>query len=122
MRACFQFGRVVDDCTGALELSPGYVKALLRRSQASENLEKYDDALEDVKRLLEIDPGLRVARESAPRLERLHKEKMDRMKEEAMGKLKELGNTVLGHFGLSVDNFKVNQDPESGSYSINFER
>lgn len=39
-----------------------------------------------------------------------------------LGKLKELGNSVLGHFGLSVDNFKMKQDPATGSYSINFER
>ncbi|CAM9894116.1 unnamed protein product [Choristocarpus tenellus] len=94
----------------------------MRRAQANEGLEKYDLALEDVKELLEIDPGLRTAKESAPRLEKLQKEKMEKMKDEAIGKLKDLGNSVLGHFGLSVDNFKVKQDPGSGSYSINFER
>lgn len=39
----------------------------------------------DMKMLLEIDPNLKVAREGAPRLEKLHKEKMDKMKDEAIG-------------------------------------
>jgi hypothetical protein len=38
----------------------------------------------------------------------------------ATGKLKELGNTVLGKFGLSLDNFKADKDPVTGSYSIKF--
>ena len=37
-------------------------------------------------------------------------------------KLKELGNTVLGKFGMSLDNFKAEKDPETGSYSINFKQ
>lgn len=41
-----QFEPVIDDCTAALELNPRYVKALLRRAQANEKLEKYDVALE----------------------------------------------------------------------------
>lgn len=42
----FQYETVVDDCTAALELDPRYVKALLRRQQANERLEKYDLAAE----------------------------------------------------------------------------
>ena len=38
------------------------------------------------------------------------------------GKLKELGNTVLGKFGMSLDNFKAEKDPSTGSYSINFKQ
>ena len=40
------------------------------------------------------------------------------MKDEAMGKLKELGNTILGNFGMSLNDFKMSQNPETGSWSI----
>jgi hypothetical protein len=40
------------------------------------------------------------------------------MKTEAMGKLKELGNSFLGNFGMSLDNFKMEQDKTTGSWSI----
>jgi hypothetical protein len=38
------------------------------------------------------------------------------------GKLKELGNSLLGTFGMSLDNFKAVKDPSSGSYSISFQQ
>lgn len=39
----------------------------------------------DVRAVLEIEPGNKLAKESCPRLENLHKEKMDKMKDEAVG-------------------------------------
>jgi hypothetical protein len=39
-----------------------------------------------------------------------------------LGKLKDLGNSLLGNFGLSLDNFKTVQDPKTGSYNIQFEQ
>jgi hypothetical protein len=35
------------------------------------------------------------------------------------GKLKDLGNSILGKFGLSLDNFNFAKDPATGSYSVN---
>jgi hypothetical protein len=40
------FDQVVEDCTEALSFKRSYVKALARRAQAFEKLEKYDEALE----------------------------------------------------------------------------
>ncbi len=51
-------------------------------------------------------------------MQRLYDEKMAKMKDEALGKLKDLGNTILGNFGLSLDNFKMVQDPATGSWSV----
>ena len=36
-------------------------------------------------------------------------------------KLKDLGNSILGNFGMSVDNFKAVKDPATGSYSISYQ-
>lgn len=56
-------------------------------------------------------------RELPPRLEKAKEKEMAEM----MSKLKELGNGILKPFGLSTDMFKMNQDPKTGGYSMNFE-
>lgn len=52
------------------------------------------------------------------RLQKLYDERMNKMKDEALGKLKDLGNSILGNFGMSLDNFKMQQDPKTGSWNI----
>jgi len=52
----FQFEAVEKDCTKALAIDPNYLKVLLRRANAYEELEMLDEAYQDYKKILEIDP------------------------------------------------------------------
>jgi len=110
----------VTESTKALELDPKYVKALMRRSQAYENLDKFEEALTDMKKAFELDPSNKAAQASIIRLEPIVAKKREELKDEMIGKLKELGNSVLGKFGMSVDDFKTVKDPNTGSYSLSF--
>ncbi|GFZ17319.1 tetratricopeptide repeat (TPR)-like superfamily protein [Actinidia rufa] len=112
----------IKDCTKALELNPNYVKALLRRGEAHEKLEHFEEAVADLKKVVELDPSDVQARRTIQRLEPLAAEKREKMKQEMISKLKDMGNSILGRFGMSVDNFKAVQDPTTGSYSISFQK
>ena len=112
----------VEDCTIAIMLHPKYVKAYLRRAAAHEVLEETEDALRDAKTALEVDPRNAAARREVSRLQKIEDERLEKLKEETMGKLKDLGNSILGNFGMSLDNFKTVKDPATGSYSISFDQ
>lgn len=115
-----QFNEAEEDSSSAIELDPLYLKAFLRRAHAREMLDKLTPALEDYRKVLEIDPGQLTAKEAASRLPEQISIQQEKMKEECIGKLKDLGNIVLKPFGLSTDNFKMAQDPTSGGYNIKF--
>uniref|UniRef100_A0A667XWF9 Tetratricopeptide repeat domain 1 n=1 Tax=Myripristis murdjan TaxID=586833 RepID=A0A667XWF9_9TELE len=112
--------QAVADCSKAIELNPDYVRAILRRAELYEKLDKLDEALDDYKSVLERDPGQAAARQACMRLPQQIHERNEKLKEEMMTKLKDLGNMFLRPFGLSTNNFQVNQDAGTGSYSINF--
>ena len=106
-----------------------YMRARLNRTAREEKGE--DDlygALDDAKAALEADggntskPSSREAMDTIRRLEPVVKERQEKQKEEMLGKLKDLGNMFLGNFGLSCDNFKMEQDPNTGGYSVKFEK
>ncbi|XP_044471933.1 tetratricopeptide repeat protein 1-like [Mangifera indica] len=117
-----KYENTIKECTKALELNPTYMKALARRAETHEKLEHFEEAITDLKKILELDPANNQARKTIIRLEPLAAEKREKMKEEMIGKLKEMGNSILGRFGMSTDNFKAVQDPKTGSYSIQFQR
>jgi len=79
--ACYKqlsdFERVINDCTEVMEFEPENVKALLRRAQALEAMERYRLALQDVRAVLQMPPEivgqstLKLANEMQHRLNRV---------------------------------------------------
>ncbi|KAJ7071313.1 hypothetical protein C8F01DRAFT_974009, partial [Mycena amicta] len=119
---------VVEACTEALLDDPSYVKALQRRATSNEKLGTWSSltaAQEDYNTLLKLlPPGHSSAQQVErnlvslkPRLEAAQKKETDEM----LGKLKGIGNSVLGNFGLSTDNFQFVPNGQGG-YSMNFTR
>lgn len=106
-----EFKAVIQDTTEALKLQPGYKKALARRAEAREAERDFAGAAEDAKEL-------GAPTERVNRLEAAAREKSERDKNEAIDQLKGLGNAFLSNFGLSLDNFKMEQDPNTGSYNV----
>lgn len=58
----------IADCTQALEIDPKHVKALIRRAQAYESMEKYKKALDDFVAAAQADPSAHIALSGANRL------------------------------------------------------
>ncbi|KTW28460.1 hypothetical protein T552_01721 [Pneumocystis carinii B80] len=119
----------VEACTNALKEEPEYIKALHRRAKANEKIGTWrslEAALldyEDMKKsLLESSPIHKSIKESISRIKPMLSEVQEREKTQMLNKLKDLGNNILGKFGLSTDNFKAVQDPQTGNYSISFQK
>lgn len=62
------YDTVISECTLALQVQPGFVRALLRRARAFEAVGKHEMAMQDVQVLLSADPNHRDALEIAGRL------------------------------------------------------
>jgi tetratricopeptide (TPR) repeat protein len=129
MAACYVYigtnEQVATYCTRAIDCNPNYVKALVRRAYANEKIGKsfaISQAIEDHKKVLELDPDNNNASHKAlRRLEVMLKAQQEKEKEEMLAKMKDVGNKLLGKLGLSLDNFNL-QPNANGGYSINMNK
>lgn len=72
-----EYNKAVKDCDEALKIVPEDPKALFRRSQALENLERYEEAYRDAKTIFTVDPTNKAVQ---PVLSRLHAIVQERIK------------------------------------------
>lgn len=93
---------------------------LCRRAALYEEADKLDECMADYSKMVELEPSNIEARTNVARLQPIINERNEKLKDEMMGKLKDLGNMILKPFGLSTSNFQMQQDPNTGSYSVNF--
>jgi len=112
----------VEDCSEAIDHNSNYLKAILRRAQIYEDTDRPHESMKDFERVLELDPKHIESIVAARRLPEKIKEKDEKIKAEMMDNLKKLGNMCLKPFGLSTNNFKFDQDPNTGGYSVNFKQ
>lgn len=106
------------------------IKLLMRRAKAKAELGTWANlqgADEDYRTLLSptmqgfLSPtDLRSVKEASKALTPRLNEAKEREMGEMMDKLKGLGNSVLGMFGMSTDNFQFVKDKKSRGYSISF--
>ncbi|RWS03974.1 tetratricopeptide repeat protein 1-like isoform X2 [Dinothrombium tinctorium] len=115
--------KAIADCEKSIKLNANYVKPYLRRAMIYREMgkDRLDEALADYKKVIELDKNNKEASIAAKELQNEINERNEQLKKEMLSKLKDLGNTVLRPFGLSTDNFQLQQN-ESGGYSINFQQ
>ncbi|KAG9037335.1 hypothetical protein FRB95_005975 [Tulasnella sp. JGI-2019a] len=115
-------------CTEALLDDTKHIKVLHRRATSNEEIGSWTSLSAAEKDYQALLPLLRPRSPLQPQISRSLRTLPSRIEvakkketDEMMGKLKDLGNTVLGKFGLSTDNFQFTPNGQGG-YSMNFVR
>lgn len=119
---CFMYLEDAEKCLAdadhALALMTPYPRVRMRRVWALRKLNRFNDALTEIKKAIEEDPNIQNTHSKEyAEVQREAAEETEKMKTEALGQLKDLGNKFLGLFGMSTDNFQLNQNPDGG-YNI----
>jgi tetratricopeptide (TPR) repeat protein len=107
-----------DDCASAIALDSKNAKAHLRRAEALAHMEDYHRALQDLDKCEELG----VAKSDLIQRRREWELKAQKKQDEMMKQLKDLGNSILGKFGLSTDNFKFEKNSTGEGYSVKFDQ
>lgn len=124
--ACYKMledaDKCLPDCDHSLALKTPNPKVRTRRAWALRKQGKANDALEELKKAFEEDPSLESSYSAQyTELQKEAAEETEKLKTEALGQLKELGNKFLGLFGMSTDNFHLQQNPDGG-YNVQFKK
>ncbi|KAL4435733.1 hypothetical protein ABPG74_018284 [Tetrahymena malaccensis] len=112
---------VIQYSSESIKLDPKFKKPYLNRITAYEKTEKLEEAIEDLKELEKLDPDDKQIKAKIFIMQKDLEKLNEKRKTEVLSGLKDLGNTILGKFGLSLDNFKLNQN-QNGSYNIQFSK
>ena len=114
------YDKALDCFKEALRYNKDYSKALCNKMLLLNKKEEYLEAYEDFKRLKTLDYNLwenyRNMENGLAYQAEIQKKKMT---DEMLGKLKDVGNTILGKFGLSLNNFQMTPNGQGG-YSIQY--
>ncbi|XQJ30711.1 Tetratricopeptide repeat, putative [Leishmania guyanensis] len=103
----------------AIRHDDSYLRAYIRRAECYYSMQKWSSAYGDYECYEKLG-GVLDAQGHAHKV--ASKAKVDEEMQKMWGELKSLGNKILGNFGLSTDNFKFDKDPNTGGYSMRFER
>lgn len=97
-----QYENAVKDCDDSLSIVPTDPKALFRRAQALECLERYEEAYRDARQILNIDPQNKIIK---PALERLHQIVQERLRQNAQTQTKVEGMNKIA-FDITANSEK----------------
>ena len=114
------YDKALDSFKEALKYDKDYSKALCNKMLLLNKKEEYLEAYEDFKRLKTLDYKLwENYRHMEPGLSYNAEIQKKKMTDEMLGKLKDMGNSILGKFGLSLNNFQMTPNGQGG-YSIQY--
>ena len=115
-----EYDKALESFKEALKYNKDYSKALCNKMLLLNKKEEYLEAYEDFKRLKTLDYNLwENYRNLEGELSYKAEIQKKKMTDEMLGKLKDMGNTILGKFGLSLNNFQMTPNGQGG-YSIQY--